>query len=66
MSKVTNSYFVVFDSEMNCNVFDINTLKSEFETQEEAFEVAKAWKLATSHTLTLKCIYTTEADFITF
>ena len=66
MTKHHNTHFVVFDSDANHNLFDIETFETEFETQQKAFDVAKVWKKATGHTLTIKCIYTVEADFITF
>jgi len=66
MTKHTNTRFVVFDNDMNCNIFDINTMQSEWETEQEAFAVAKVWKQKLGHTLTLKCIYTAEQDFLTW
>lgn len=66
MVKHSNEHFVVFDNDMNCNIFDIDTMQSEWETEQEAFEVAKVWKEKLGHKLTLKCIYTVEREYITW
>lgn len=60
MNKTINSYYVVFDNDQNVNLFNIDTLESKFETQQEAFDVAMAWKKATGHSITVKCFYTVE------
>ena len=65
MSQAINTYYVVFDNDQNINLFDINTLVSEFETQQEAYDVAMAWKKATGHSITVKCFYTVEQQLWT-
>jgi hypothetical protein len=65
MSETISKHFIAFDNDANLNLFDPETCKSEFETQQEAFDIAVMWKKATGHSISIKCIYTVESEFIT-
>jgi len=67
MTAITSLYYEVFDRELNANLFDPSNYQSRFDTQEEAFEVAMAWKKSNhDHTISIKCIRTTETEMIAF
>ena len=67
MTTITSLYYVVFDNDLNANLFDIHNYQSRFDTQEEAFEVAMAWKKSNpDHSISIQCIRTTKAEMIAF
>lgn len=67
MTTITSLYYEVFDSELNANLFDLSNYQSRFDTQEEAFEVAMAWKKSNpDHTISIQCIRTTKTEMIAF
>lgn len=65
MTKTIEFYYIVFDNDTDMKLFNPDDFKIKFDDQQEAFDIAVKWKKATGHNISLKCIYTREAEVIT-